>query len=265
MTHRSIHPTAERLMFAAKKLRKAEGPSDVARLLNVSPQKVTNWLSRGVSKEGMLDAQRLIGCNATWLQTGEGEMVDASTKHTLASHEAAKKRQNLRMIEGSKPALGSSIGNSKETFEANVEKIDGNWHRIPLISYAQAGMMTESTDPLSIWDRLEFVLTSEDVSPRAFGLRIKDLSCWPEYQEGDVVIIDPEIRPDPGNMVIAKGAEDEAIFGKYRPRGTNEQGEMVFELVPLNDDFATLNSERDHLRIIGVEIEHHRKKRRRQG
>ncbi|WP_221624840.1 MULTISPECIES: LexA family transcriptional regulator [unclassified Burkholderia] len=259
-----MHPTAERLMFAAKKLRGADGPSGVARLLNVSPQKVTNWLSRGVSKEGMLDAQRLIGCNATWLQTGEGAMVDAAIKHTSAPTQTTKKRQNEHMIEGSMPARDPSIGNSIEIFEANVERIDGDWHRIPLISYAQAGAMTESTDPSSLGDALEFVLTNEDVSARAFGLRIKDLSCWPEYQEGDVVIIEPEIRPDPGNMVVVKGGSEEAVFGKYRPRGTNDQGEMVFELVPLNDDFATLNSERDHLQIIGVEIEHHRKKRRRQ-
>jgi phage repressor protein C with HTH and peptisase S24 domain len=74
--------TGERLLKAAAALKQAEGPSDVARLLNVSPQTITNWMKRGVSKDGMLLAQRLIGVNATWIETGEGEMPEPTTQHT---------------------------------------------------------------------------------------------------------------------------------------------------------------------------------------
>ncbi|HDR9497087.1 TPA: S24 family peptidase [Burkholderia cepacia] len=221
------------------------------------PTQINHWLSgaKNMSTPSARTAEEAWGLEKFWLDT----------EHISAVGETKEKRQNASMIEGSTPARDPSIGDSKEIFEANVERFDGNWRRVPLLSYAQAGMMTESTDPFSLGDRFEPVLTSEDVSARAFGLRIKGLSCWPEYQEGDVVIIDPEIHPEPGNMAIAKGDGEDAVFGKYRPRGTNQNNEMVFELVPLNDDFATLNSERDHLRIIGVEVEHHKKKRRRQG
>jgi phage repressor protein C with HTH and peptisase S24 domain len=99
MTKRKIHPSASRLLEAAKVLKGAEGPSDVARLLGVSPQKVTNWKSRGVSTEGMLDAQRLIGCSATWLQTGEGEMIDASQQHVSEQADAPITEQTPRVID----------------------------------------------------------------------------------------------------------------------------------------------------------------------
>lgn len=109
MTKGKIHPTAARLLEAAKTLKGAEGPSDVARLLGVSPQQVTNWKSRGVSTEGMLDAQRLIGCSATWLQTGEGEMIDASTQHVLEQGDSAMNEQTRRVIADLLPAEKGNV------------------------------------------------------------------------------------------------------------------------------------------------------------
>ncbi|MBU9203094.1 S24 family peptidase [Burkholderia multivorans] len=136
-------------------------------------------------------------------------------------------------------------------------------HRhIPIISYVQAGMMTEATDPFALGEGFELILTDLDVSDGSFGLRIKGESMLPEFKEGDVVIIDPAIQPLPGDFVVAKNTEEEATFKKYRPRGTSDRGEMVFELVPLNDDFPILQSERDHLRVIGVMVEHRKYRRR---
>jgi phage repressor protein C with HTH and peptisase S24 domain len=99
MKERSKQATAERLMEAARVMKGATGPSDVARLLGVSPQKVTNWLARGVSKEGMLDAQRIIGCSAIWIQTGEGEMVDASQIHVSNKPGHSISDQTQRVID----------------------------------------------------------------------------------------------------------------------------------------------------------------------
>lgn len=116
MTKGKVHPTAARLLDAAKILKGAEGPSDVARLLGVSPQKVTNWKSRGVSTEGMLDAQRLIGCSATWLQTGEGEMIDTSGQHVLPEDNSAITEQTRRVIADLLPAeKGNVVAWGEET------------------------------------------------------------------------------------------------------------------------------------------------------
>lgn len=66
-TMSDIHPSIERLYLAAKALRDVAGLSAVARLLGVTPQVVKNWETRGLSSEGALLAQKMIGCNANWL------------------------------------------------------------------------------------------------------------------------------------------------------------------------------------------------------
>lgn len=69
-----MHKQMERLYEAAKTLKGIAGQSALARALNASPQTVKNWESRGVSREGMLNAQRIIGCSAVWVETGNGTM-----------------------------------------------------------------------------------------------------------------------------------------------------------------------------------------------
>jgi len=68
---RFMHETTQRLYEAAKS-REIIGQSNVARALGVSPQTVKNWETRGVSKAGIIMAQHVFSCNATWLATGEG-------------------------------------------------------------------------------------------------------------------------------------------------------------------------------------------------
>jgi hypothetical protein len=69
-----MHEQMARLYEAAEELCGVVGQSAVARLLNVSPQRLGNWEDRGMSSEGMLDAQEIIGCNAVWIRKGIGPM-----------------------------------------------------------------------------------------------------------------------------------------------------------------------------------------------
>ena len=65
----------QRLYQAAQELKKTVGQSAVARLLGVTPQTIYNWEQRGISRQGMIDAQRIIGCSAAWLETGQGQQL----------------------------------------------------------------------------------------------------------------------------------------------------------------------------------------------
>lgn len=77
-----MHATMVRLYEAVRTLRglsETPTPTDIAKALNQSQQTINNWERRGMSRPGMIEAQKLIGCSATWLQTGKGSMVyDAS-------------------------------------------------------------------------------------------------------------------------------------------------------------------------------------------
>lgn len=150
-----------------------------------------------------------------------------------------------------------------ESFENAVPVSMGN-RRIPVINSIQAGQLTTVTDHFPPGAVHEWIETDITVSPETFALVLAGKSMYPDFDEGDKVIIDPQIRPQPGDFVAASANGDkEATFKKYRLRGITESGADIFELVPLNPDFPTIRSDETELRIIGVMVEHRRYRRRR--
>lgn len=162
-------------------------------------------------------------------------------------------------------ALGCTVPDLYAGDGPNVEAVTPlGTRRLPIIGYVQAGLWTEATDAYAMGAGSGSITTEiENLGPNAFALRIKGDSNSPDFLEGDIVIIDPSVTPVPGDMVVAKNGGEEATFKKYRPRGRDELGNEVFELVPLNDDYPTLRSDRDGpMRIIGTMVEHRRFRRR---
>ncbi|MNU92740.1 putative HTH-type transcriptional regulator [compost metagenome] len=129
--------------------------------------------------------------------------------------------------------------------------------RVPVINYVQAGKLTD-VGAHFCGEALEYLLTDIPLSDRAFGLEIRGLSMSPQFTPGDKIIIDQEVAPKPGSFVVAMNGGDEATFKKYRPRGLDANGNDVFELVPLNEDFPSFYSDRQELVIIGTMVEHRR-------
>ena len=78
-----MHETMTRLYQAAN-LTGVTGQSDVARRLGQSPQTLNNWEARGMSKGGMLIAQRIFGCSAVWLETGQDSLGKALDDFQMA-------------------------------------------------------------------------------------------------------------------------------------------------------------------------------------
>ncbi|BBQ51264.1 hypothetical protein WP2S18C03_03450 [Aeromonas veronii] len=128
---------------------------------------------------------------------------------------------------------------------------------MPILSYVQAGNWREMCEQATTFDgNVEYVTASVDIGPCGFGLWVRGNSMEPRFSEGDLLLADPDVAPKPGDYVIAKNGSEEATFKKYRPRGIDETGRDVFELVPLNEDFPTLHSDRQPITIIATVIEH---------
>ncbi|WP_246610364.1 S24 family peptidase [Comamonas fluminis] len=130
--------------------------------------------------------------------------------------------------------------------------------RVPVISYVQAGMWTEIVNAFQHSDAADWLVTSDRHSRESFALTVRGNSMEPDFKEGDVVIIDPSIKPRPGSFVAAKNGREEATFKKYRPRSIDVLGNEIFELVPLNEDYPTMRSSEQHIEIIGTMVEHRR-------
>ncbi|MGU5723710.1 LexA family protein [Aeromonas caviae] len=136
-------------------------------------------------------------------------------------------------------------------------------YRIPVISYVQAGGWTDTNEIREFDGNLVYITTDLELGERAFAIVIQGNSMEPEFVEGDVVLIDPDEPLHPGDCVVAKNGDEAATFKKYRPRGVGDDGREIFELVPLNDDYAPMRSDRQHIQIIGTMVEHRRRRKRR--
>lgn len=55
-------------------------PMDFALFLKISPQRLTNWFSRGIPHSQLDKVARLLSVNAQWLETGAGKKFPATSE-----------------------------------------------------------------------------------------------------------------------------------------------------------------------------------------
>jgi len=210
-------------------------------------------------------AMKLSGHTTQMLADGLGisyqaarKAVDGKTKAFTASNN--QKAANLLGVSAEWLATGE--GTHFVLDKSNVSQAQIGTKQIPLISYVSAGLWMGAVNPFQPNDAHDWLATDLELSDGAFALEIKGDSMLPEFRPGDRVIIDPDISPQPGDFVVAKNGEEEATFKKYRPRGMDANGNVVFELVPLNEDYPTMRSDVAPIRIVGTMVEHRKYRRR---
>lgn len=69
--------------------------------------------------------------------------------------------------------------------------------------------------------------------PKSFQTFIADRSNEPELQVGDGIVIDPDLAPMPGDLVVIR-SENEFLVRRFRPRADH------IELAPSNPDWPAL-------------------------
>lgn len=124
-----------------------------------------------------------------------------------------------------------------------------NFCVIPLLNEVQAGLMTDINQDAEIE-----TLPVSTMYENCFALKIVGTSMTPQYREGDFVICDPNKQATSGDDVVAVIESDQkATFKRYRERSSPE-GNIYFELYPLNDDFPTISSLTRNITIKGVKV-----------
>lgn len=97
-TTETIHPTFRRLLAVAMRNKPDEfrgtneGYADLARLLGISEQLVTNWKSRGVPPKEFTHLARLVGCHTDEIEFDEAEMTPVMLQR------AAMERLRLALV-----------------------------------------------------------------------------------------------------------------------------------------------------------------------
>lgn len=148
------------------------------------------------------------------------------------------------------------------------ERGDRKVRTIPVVSYVQAGSMSEIADPYpaGTGHAEVTVYKAEDIGPRAFALEVEGESMIVNppvmgavsYLPGEIIVCDPDAPLKPGDLVIAK-TEAGATFKKYRPGGSNKNGAEIIYLVPLNDDWESIKIDQSNPgTIVGKIVRHTR-------
>lgn len=193
---------------------KGMSQSQLARLVGVKQQTISYICSpdspAGTSRYATKIAEAL-GVNPVWLQTGDGGQYNPVVRIEVEGVSVLLKRIPLLRTEEVLPFIDGTHSTTKKGIE---------------------------------------VMTDSEVSGGAFAIEIEGDSMKPTFKAGDRVVIDPNIKPEPGDFVAAS-VGSAITFRKYRSRGFNS-----FELVPLNDDWPTVASENEDIRVLGVMAEH---------
>ena len=139
-----------------------------------------------------------------------------------------KVARSIEESAGLPPGWLDSVGDGQNTAVGPV--IHG---RVPLISNVQAGMYKDLVDNLlQPGDTAyELIPTTVPIKRHTFALRVVGDSMEPRYVEGDVLVVEPEMDPTPGDLVIAKNGDGETTFKQLVKDGAD------WYLKPLNDRY----------------------------
>ncbi|HBD7093882.1 TPA: helix-turn-helix domain-containing protein [Legionella pneumophila] len=79
-----------------------------------------------------------------------------------------------------------------------------------------------------------------ELSDNAFAIKMVDDSMMPDIRVGDVLIVEPDSEPKPGDIVVAQiEAEEEVIVRKYKQLSASKNA-TEYELATLNNDWADI-------------------------
>ncbi|WP_368913481.1 helix-turn-helix domain-containing protein [Mixta calida] len=195
-----------------------------------------------------------------WSQSTLARYCGWISQSRIGNYETGARRVNVDDAVVIAAALGISPGELLFGTDSSHALVTPGARTIPVLDYVQAGNYHD-VDFVLYPDTSRYIHCDCPASELAFALEIRGDAMEPEFYDGDLVIVDPAVTPQPGEFVVAKvdGAfNGEATFKKYRLKAN-----QAFELVPLNKDYPPLASDETGIHLIGTMIEHRINRRKR--
>ncbi len=145
-----------------------------------------------------------------WLLTGEGEMYPSPSQPENVFTLPSAPRRKSRLME------------------------------LPLISAVPAGKVATMFHP----DYVDNYVTVDDVKdPQAFALKVKGNSMAPRIEDGDVVVVSPQLEPHNGDICVIR------VDGEDTLKKVKFEGNYI-HLVPLNPEFEPLTVKRKDVNFV---------------
>ncbi len=186
------------------------------------------------------------------------------SRAAIAQWENGTTRPSLAHLQRAADALGVWVSwiAGEGAVESTAERptLSPRGRAVPVIDYVHAGAWGAVADPYPPGRGMDQLVTEQKVGADLFALVVRGTSMEGEFNDGDKIVVDPDVAPQPGDFVVAKlDGQEEATFKKYRPRGTDGSGRPIIDLVPLNEDWPVLRIDADTPgRVVGTVVEHRR-------
>lgn len=127
---------------------------------------------------------------------------------------------------------------------------------IPVWEQSKAARIASLATPEREAATQQHVMSFKTHSAESFAIVLEDDSMAPRFVRGNFITADPKAQLAVGKFVIAsQGSRDGVVFRQYASRGQDRDGNDLFELIPLNNLYPVLRSDRDALVILGVACE----------
>lgn len=98
----------------------------------------------------------------------------------------------------------------------NVSEGPGIQGRVPLVSWVRAGEFCEAMDLYAPGYADEWLDCPFKHGSNAFCLRVVGDSMFPEYREGEVILVDPSVEAMHGDDVVVRTAEGKVTFKRLQ-------------------------------------------------
>ncbi|UTV26414.1 helix-turn-helix domain-containing protein [Photobacterium atrarenae] len=156
-----------------------------------------------------------------------------------------KRMRNLAKI------VGTSVDHliTGESDKTKVE-LAGSVNKVPVLSWVQAGVWTESPSAETLGDIINWQETTAKVTSKAFALRVRGDSMtnphgYPSIPDGSIVIVESCPDPENGKIVVAMLSDsEEATLKKLQKDGPFKH------LIPLNPKYEPIPIN-GNCRIVG--------------
>ncbi|MGM8938121.1 LexA family protein [Psychrobacter glaciei] len=131
----------------------------------------------------------------------------------------------------------------------------------PVFNLAQAAEFFR-TNNVAITEKFEPVI-DDGYGERVYWIVLEDDSMEPDFSSGEMILIDPDLQPNPADYVLAKeDGSTETTFKKWRPRGFDEAtGKAYVQLIASNPDYPVIDSRFMPFSVCGVAVERKQKLR----
>lgn len=131
--------------------------------------------------------------------------------------------------------------------ERQIKKTKSLSQLVPLLDHRQvcdAKLHLNSVHGSNSSDNAGMISVSTALLPglsdEAFALKMMDESMTPEIRMNDVLIVDPDARPRPGDFVVVLlEGEQDVIVRKYKQLSASKEAQQ-YELMTLNEDWASI-------------------------